>query len=95
MTFKHKPRSASVSLIYADFLAFEQVALHTAITPSQLGAASDALYSDRSSNSPLNGPFVICTAIPLSTFLIASIDCRVSVLSSFIRQEGCTYTAVL
>lgn len=47
------------------------------------------LYSDLSSNSPLEGPRVFCTAILSKTFLSESTDCRVSALSSFIFQEGC------
>ena len=57
-----------------------------------VGAGPADLYSDLSSNSPLDGPRVLCTAMFSKIFFIDSTDCRVSALSSFIFQDGCKPT---
>ena len=64
-------------------------AVHTNVASYDIAVGPAVLYSDLSSNSPLEGPRVICTAILSKTFLSESTDCRVSALSSFIFQEGC------
>ena len=63
--------------------------MHTNVASYDIAVGPAVLYSDLSSNSPLEGPRVICTAILSKTFLSESTDCRVSALSSFIFQEGC------
>ena len=53
------------------------------------------LYSAFNSNSPLEGPRVLCTAILSRIFFMDSTDCLVSALSSAIFQEGCKSSSKL
>ena len=65
---------------------------HLALSPSALVAYAAwllVLYSAFNSNSPLEGPRVICIAILSRIFFMDSTDCLVSALSSFIFHEGC------